>query len=269
MKNYLRIFLATTLAFSLVACTDAEKEAAVETFNENVATIESNNEELQSALDSLNDLIDSGDQPLNEETLTNAEQVAEEANAYIFEVPEIPSKKEDIITKNEELASQLDITEILASVTDSKKALSDSIAQMKQVTNPSEEFVLERIQTVATVTEALAVTEDNDPNGNLHKAGGYTSAIYFTSDMVDAAAYGLEGDSIVKGTDGGGCIEVYETPEYAEKRSEYLSLLDGSAFASGSHTVVGTVLIRTSDNLTASQQTELETNIYNSLIELK
>jgi hypothetical protein len=40
-------------------------------------------------------------------------------------------------------------------------------------------------------------------------------------------------------------------------------------FSSGSHSVVGTVVIRTSDKLTASQQKEMEKNIYNSLIEIK
>lgn len=51
----------------------------------------------------------------------------------------------------------------------------------------------------------------------LHKAGGYTSAIFFTSDLVDTAANYIEdGDSIEKGTDGGGCIEVFETEEDAQ-----------------------------------------------------
>ena len=40
-------------------------------------------------------------------------------------------------------------------------------------------------------------------------------------------------------------------------------------FASGSHTVVGTTIVRTSDELTASQQKELETKLINSLVELK
>ena len=139
---------------------------------------------------------------------------------------------------------------------------------MKQVTNPSEDFVVERLKTVPSVTEVLAVTEDNDPNGQLHKDGGYTSAVYFSSDQVDAEDNFLEGDSIAKGTDGGGCVEVYETVDNANKRNDYLAAFDGSVFAGGSHKVVGTVVIRTSNILTATQQTDLETNVYNALTSL-
>ena len=54
------------------------------------------------------------------------------------------------------------------------------------------------------------------------------------------------------------------------KRNEYLAAFDGAGIlSSGSHSVVGTIVIRTSDKLTASQQKEMEENIYNSLIEIK
>ena len=50
-----------------------------------------------------------------------------------------------------------------------------------------------------------------------------------------------------------------------KKRNDYLAGFDGGIFASGSHKVIGTVLIRTSDHLTASQQEELETAIVEAL----
>lgn len=117
----------------------------------------------------------------------------------------------------------------------------------------------------------MAANEENDVNGMLHKAGGYTSAIFFTSDLVDTAANYIEdGDSIEKGTDGGGCIEVFETEEDTQKRDTYLSAFDGGGMlCSGSHKVVGTVIIRTSNYLTATQQNDITTNIMNSLIALK
>lgn len=269
MKKIINITLGILLSLSLVACTDTEKEAAVTAFKENVSTIEENNESVQSELDSLNSVIDSGDEPLDESVLLNAKQVAQDAQTKIVEVPEMPSKKEDIIAKNEELSSLLDVSDTISSITDAEKALSDSIAQLKQVTNPDESFIMERLKEVPTITEILACTEDNDPNGNLHKTGGYTSDVYFTSDMVDVEANYLPGDSIEKGTLGGGCVEVYETVEYAERRNSYLATHDGTIFSSGTHVVVGTCLIRTSDYLTATQQNELEANIINALIELK
>ena len=71
-----------------------------------------------------------------------------------------------------------------------------------------------------------------------------------------------------KGTDAGGSIEVYANVEDATTRNEYLASFDGGIFASGSHTVVGTVLVRTSDELTASQQQTLEANIIAALTEI-
>jgi len=74
---------------------------------------------------------------------------------------------------------------------------------------------------------------------------------------------------IDKGTAAGGCIEVYNTVEDAEKRNAYLSAFDGSALGVGSHNIVGTVVVRTSDGLTATQQKDLESEIINGLVELR
>ena len=73
---------------------------------------------------------------------------------------------------------------------------------------------------------------------------------------------------IDKGTEAGGSIEVYSNVEDATSRRDYLAGFDGSIFASGSHTVVGTVLVRTSDKLTASQQQAMEANIIAALTEV-
>ena len=73
---------------------------------------------------------------------------------------------------------------------------------------------------------------------------------------------------IDKGTDAGGAIEVYSTVEDAEKRRDYLATYDGTIFANGTHTVIGTVLVRTSNELTASQQKELEQKVIEALTKL-
>ncbi len=75
------------------------------------------------------------------------------------------------------------------------------------------------------------------------------------------------GDVIV--VDGGGCVEVYETVEYAEARNAYLAKFDGTFIASGSHTVCGTSVVRTSNNLTATQQQELEAAIIDALMDVR
>ena len=62
---------------------------------------------------------------------------------------------------------------------------------------------------------------------------------------------------------------MYQTEADAEKRNEYLTGFDGTLFDSGSHTVIGTVIVRTSDQLTASQQKELEANVIAALTALE
>ncbi len=54
-----------------------------------------------------------------------------------------------------------------------------------------------------------------------------------------------------------------------KSRESYLAGFDGSILSSGSHKVVGTVLIRTSDDLNATKQKNLEEKIVKALSELK
>ncbi len=54
------------------------------------------------------------------------------------------------------------------------------------------------------------------------------------------------------------------------KRDSYLASFDGAGMLnSGSHKVLGTIVIRTSTKLTATQQNEFTNNITNKLLELQ
>ena len=128
--------------------------------------------------------------------------------------------------------------------------------------NPSIESVKEAITSVDSITKIEIVTEDNDPNGELGKQGGYTGCLFFKYALVTDEA---DESAITAGTDGGGCIEVYANKSDAAKRDTYLAGFDGGILSSGSHKVLGTLVIRTSSKLTASQQTKLETSIINAL----
>lgn len=145
----------------------------------------------------------------------------------------------------------------------------NSIQQLKQVTKPEESFLLERAKNVETITDVEAATEETDGNKMMNKEGGYYAYIALKSSLVDTSYY--EGSTAEIGNDGGGAIEAFKTVKEAKARDEYLSQFDsiGGILSPGSHKVVGTLVIRTSDELTASQQKELETNIINALIELK
>lgn len=132
------------------------------------------------------------------------------------------------------------------------------------VDQPSEGYVVECLQKIPCVVEIEAVTEETDPMSQLNKPGGYTALVYFSYELVDQEK--IYGDTLIdKGTDAGGCIEVYTTEKDANERDEYLAVFDGGVLASGSHTVVGTVVVRTSNELTATQQKLLESNIIAAL----
>ena len=137
-------------------------------------------------------------------------------------------------------------------------------ASKDKLNNPSEEYVISCVNRVPGVLSIQSVTEENDPNGQLHKDGGYSSAVFFSYELVDQDDV-VGFDLVDKGTDAGGCVEVYTTVDDANRRNEYLKSFDGTIIASGSHIVVGTVVVRTSNLLTASQQKTLESNIISAL----
>lgn len=245
---------------------------AVNAYNAAVSKIQEKNDKLDTEIKKLQELVDNTDKPLDENTIDAAKEALKNAGAAKVVVGEMPNSTDDIVTKTKELSAPVDYSDIIADLTTAYTNLENSKKQYKQVTNPSEDFVMQRILTVDDVVDARAVTEDQDPNGNLHKAGGYTSTIYFESKKVDQSKVYVSGDYkdvlIDKGTDAGGAIEVYSTVEDAEKRRDYLATYDGTIFANGTHTVIGTVLVRTSNELTASQQKELEQKVIEALTKL-
>ena len=255
------------------------------------------NEELDAKISALNDLVYSDNTPYDMATHEAAVNMIAEAKTEKVELPEMPAvrttedsfkytvfQSADILAEVEVIRTEKDAmiaatgqlsvpdySAVFEKLENTQKTLEDSILQNQQVTNPSEAFVIERLTGLPGITMIEAATEDNDPNGNLHKTGGYTAAVFFIYDQVtDSYVLYSKGDTPVeRGTDGGGCIEVYETVEYAEARNTYLASFDGTIFSSGSHTVCGTIVVRTSDKLTATQQKELEEVIIAALIELK
>lgn len=168
------------------------------------------------------------------------------------------------------LAERLDAIEdeLGISDADAQENVSDTAADIgtEESTNlavaPSDEFVMERLKLIGTITETAAVTEDHDPNGQLGKQGGYIGCIYFTDSQVDRSLIFAPSDDVIDtATEGGGAIEIFATKADAEAREAYLATFDGTAFSSGSHRVVGTCLVRTSIHLTASQQNTLTDQI--------
>ncbi|MEY8233619.1 hypothetical protein AALA82_18690 [Oscillospiraceae bacterium 50-16] len=241
--------------------------SAIDGYEAAKASAEEKNIALDTEISSAESVIAKEEKPLDDTLIPALETAISETKAAKVSIPEMPGTAEEINKVTDEL-NNINYDEIIEKLHAHQDDLEKSIKQYSLVNAPSEAYIIQCLSKVPNVVDISAVTEDNDPNGKLNKAGGYTAQVYFTSDLVNQGS--VIGSTVIeKGTDGGGSIEVYANVEDAEKRDDYLATFDGSLFASGSHTVIGTVLVRTSDELTASQQKEMEANIIAELINIE
>lgn len=273
----------------------SEKTAA---YNETVTDIESENEKLEQAINTVQELLNRGEQPYDVSTLESLRTVLASAKEATISVPkklttyekltvDDKTKSDDLKKIREKANSDIeaiksatipvtpkipDYSTVTKSLSDAQLAYEDSIQSLKQITAPADNFVISRLQTIDTINNLAPVTENNDPNGKLGKQGGYIGCIYFSDNRIDKSQLYLEDgkdDVISVGCIGGGAIEVYSCVEDAQTRDTYLSSFDGTAFTSGSHYVVGTCLVRTSDELAGTQQKDLTKKITQALVKIE
>lgn len=262
------IILSITIMFALTGCDSEETKAAKESFNNEVERVQASYDALTAEIATAEELVVTEERPLDETLKPALEDTISDAKTVEFKSPSMPSGIDNINAATEELKNTSfdDKTQALK---DAETALSNSIEQRKLVTAPSEAFVIERLRGIHGVGEIAALTEETDNNGLLGKAGTYYAKIDFASPWIKDPYSIYSGRSVAENsTDGGGSVEVFETEELAQKRNDYLGAFDGGMFASGSHKVLGTLIVRTSNELTASQQKKLEADIIASLTKL-
>jgi flagellar basal body-associated protein FliL len=244
-------------------------DKAVADFNSAVKSVEEENAKLDEAVNTAQAIIDSGEQPYDESALTTVTTAITYAETSKKTIPELPEKTTAIKNATSELLKPTDNTTTLSTITDKTAILESSIKQLKQITNPSGDFIVQKLEGIDGVSGTQAVTEDHDPNGNLNKEKGYTATIYFSSPWINQDEVSCA-DIVDKGTECGGAIEVYASVEDADTRNAYLSAFDGASMLnSGSHTILGTTVIRTSSKLSATQQNDLTQIISDKLIALQ
>ena len=224
------LLLCLTMAISFTGCASEAKKA------------------MDESVDTANELLEKDAEPFDAETETALEKAV----------------------KNSEEAEDDDAyKKVKKDIDNAIKAYQDSVKQQKQVTEPKEKFLVERAKTVKSVTAVEAATEKTDANTLMNKKGGYYAYVAMKSSLIDDSYD--EGESPVEaGTEGGAVIEAFHTVKDAKARDAYLSGCDGAGMLSpGSHRVVGTLVIRTSDELSASDQKKLENRIVDALIKLE
>ena len=275
MKKVSTMLLGVLICLILVGCESEEKKAAKEAFNAEVERIESEEIKLDEEIKSTQDYIAKGLTPLDETKITELEEAIRSAKESKKDVPEMPEEESKIRAVTENKLKKIEYTTVLSSIQEKKTNLENSVKQFKQLTNPTSDFILERLKNVTLIIGMSAITEETDPYGDLNKAKSYTGMVFFASSLVNQDEVYVDetmskGDIYIdKGTAAGGAIEIYTTVEDAKKRDDYLGSFDGTVLSSGKHTVVGTVIVRTSHLLPASKQDELERSIVEVLIRLE
>lgn len=247
----------------------APHQKAVDSFNNIAQKVKKQNNILEDKIKTANQLLSNKDKPLDENLSSELKNEITSAEKAKRKISKIKKSTSDINKQVEALKKPLDYTTEIKKLDDLNQKYSTSVKQLKQITNPSSSFIESRLKEIDTITGVQSATEDNDPNKGLNKQGSYTASVYFTDSLVTDTIEGK--DIVTKGTDAGGNIEVYKTVEDAQKRNEYLSAFDGlpAMLNPGSHYVYGTIIIRTSWRLTATQQNDLTQKIYQKLIEIK
>lgn len=262
------VILSAMTMFALTGCDSEETKAAKEGFNNEVTRLQASYDALTAEIATAEELVVTEERPLDETLKPALEDTISDAKTVEFKSPSMPSGIDNINAATEELKNTSfdDKTQALK---DAETALSNSIEQRKLVTAPSEAFVIERLRGIDGVGEIAALTEETDNNGLLGKAGTYYAKIDFASPWIKDPYSIYSGKSVAENsTDGGGSVEVFETEELAQKRNDYLAVFDGGWLSSGSHKTLGTLVVRTSNELTASQQKQLEANIIAALTRL-
>ena len=284
------------------AALDAETRAEIN-FEKAAEQVSEANEELEASIDLINRVIGLGGAPLDPETLVAAKAAVEKAESALVPVPAIsdvigqtsdftPSirdikgiiaetallnKYTELLGKASSALAAPDYSGLTAALEQAQSALEDSIDLRVKITEPTAQRVISALSSVSGITSAEAATEDNDPFALLGTEDGYTSCIFFVSDLVPAELPeeedSEETDENAQGedapaeeaaeseadspkaltTEAGGAIEVYESAELAESRDDALTQAANEDF----HTVFGSMVIRLSPKLSAVQQQQL------------
>lgn len=164
----------------------------------------------------------------------NAQSAKIEDGTFSFEREDVKNKK--VVIRAEEIKEN-DTKEYVITLTgDGKDVLKnkvivetvytdDDLALLNKI--PTSDEISSALKTIGTVDGICIVTEENDPNGNLNKTGGYIAAVYFSDSRANLEMknnpYASYKDICDQGTVAGGQIEVYANVDDANKRAEYLN----------------------------------------------
>ena len=142
--------------------------------------------------------------------------------------------------------------------------IDENIVIANKIINPSIEYVVNSLRRVTNISDVEVVSDEDKKSDLFYYDGMFKDCAYFTSKLVKDD---IEGQTPVeKGTDAGGCVEIYETVEKAHERYDYLMGFDNTIYYSGQFIIVGTMIVRTSYLLSDEENSEFVNEIVNALI---
>lgn len=121
---------------------------------------------------------------------------------------------------------------------------------------PEASFIIDRLDYVADIGQALRITQGAAAQGEDPAPEGCLDQIFFTVKAIDDGAEKTEEQLVRAGVRSGGVIEVYATVEEAMQRNGYLSTYDGTMF-SDAHKRIGSCVLRLSSRLNKQESADL------------
>lgn len=275
--------------------------AEVAEYNKLVNTINDNNKSFIKVINEAQTVIERSGNPYDDKYLVTARtqlikladkdiKKIDETNikATIDYEPEIKKhKKEEIVNLTERINEDITVVENdqvilsgkkseliledyskdIADVEKAKVDLIHSCSIQRQITDPSQEYVINRLDSVKNIANIAPSTLENDPNDGMSSENGYKVQIYFSTPLLSTE--NLEGDKLIKaGSSAGGSIEIFRTVEEAKSRDKYLSAVEWFPGKSGGyHFVMGSMVVRLSNKLSYNDRNELQDSVIKALTE--
>ncbi len=272
---------------AVLSYNEAAKEAntAVAAYNYAVYVLSFQKEELDAAIQNAEDTAHSGGIPFDEQTLSSLNE--EIQTAYASE-PVLPDQfiagyeelsepgrnvdKSDLDEQREKAQGLLDdlkanpvpdppaipdYSEEIARLESAASAYEDSVAGYELVLSASEDYVIERLQSIDTITDIEAEPAKEKENSQREES---PVCVYFTDSRVDRYALYIRDEdpgAAETGVKGGGCVEIYDSEEQAQRRQEELASYDGTIFGGGAHRSLGVMVLCVSNLLPNEEQLQL------------
>ncbi len=171
---------------------------------------------------------------------------------YLLSLEKLQLESEVEADVNNKISSNIisieSIKEDIAKIEEWVSTLDEGIEVARQLECPNASWIVNRLNSIDLVTET-AILEDNDKIAEMvGPERDCVAIIYFSTHNVDQSL--IEGNNLIeKRTEAGGSIEIYASVEEAILRYQYLSELDETILKKESYTMVGTMIIRSSNFL--------------------